>query len=424
MNRRDFLRMAGIAPVALGAGAAALPSTARAAVSANDKINVALIGCGWQGDFHLQQLLPRGDVNVAAVSDCFLPRMEAYLDRARNGGSPHCAGYQDFRRVLDRKDIDAVIIATPDHWHGVMTVMACQAGKDVLVEKPMTTTVAEGRKVVEAARRHGRIVQVGIQQRTMEVFKHAVGLAHDGKLGRLLRTRAWAGHNHHMFIEQPMDPPAGLDWDLWLGPAPWVPYSPQRHYAFRAFRDYAGGELTNWGVHLIDIAMWAMQEDAPLSIHSLAVPADRVAGDDPIGMETLFEFKNCAMVWTQGTPRFEFEGQPLGTMLEGTRGRAVVTRANCVVKPDALGIPEFLSRGDFGIQLTPHHDDWFDSIRTRRLPLADCEIGHRSTTACLLGNIAMEMRRRLVWDGKAEQFVNDEAANRKLHRPARAPWVL
>ncbi|MCC5876483.1 MAG: Gfo/Idh/MocA family oxidoreductase [Candidatus Sumerlaeia bacterium] len=415
MKRRDFFKVAGA-----GAAGLVLSQPLQANFSANEKINMALIGCGWQGDFHLQQLLPRNDVNLVAVCDCFQPRLEEFKRRAGD----KCDAYKDFRHVLDRKDIDAVIIATPDHWHGLMTIMACQAGKDVFVEKPMTTTVAEGRKVVEAARRHGRVVQVGIQQRTMPVFKHAVNLAHTGRLGRIVRTRAWAGHNAAIPVENHQNPPAGLDWDLWLGPAPWVPYSPQRHYAFRAFRDYAGGELTNWGVHLIDIAMWAMEEEAPRTIQSVAAPTSLLPGEDPIGMEVLYEFKSGVMTWTQATPRFEFEGQTLGTLFEGSMGRAVVTRASCNVKPASLGIPEFHSTGFYSISLGPHHDDFINCIKTRNRPAADCEIGHRSTTACNLGNIAMEMRRKLVWDGAKEQFVNDEAANRKLHRPARAPWLI
>ena len=306
----------------------------------------------------------------------------------------------------------------------MMTIMACEAGKDVYVEKPMTTTVEEGRRLVEATRRHARVVQVGIQQRTMPVFEHAIVLVHAGRLGRILRTRAWSGANAAAPIEARQDPPDGLDWDMWLGPAPWVPYSPQRHYGFRAFRDYAGGELTNWGVHLLDINLWAMQQHAPLSIQALAAPGAGLSGEDPIGMEIIYEFKGCTMTWSQSTNGFQFEGQGLGNLIEGSLGRATVTRAFCRVRPESLGIADFQSTGFFNIALSQHHDDFFRCMRTRQRPQADCEIGHRATTICNIGNIAMEMRRKLRWNGETERFVDDEAANRKLHRPTRAPWYL
>jgi predicted dehydrogenase len=420
IRRRDFLRTAGGGAAFVAAGGWLCAGRAEAKVTPNEKITLGLIGCGGMGNAHLDSLLGRKDVEIAAVCDVNIPRYEAA--RAKAGG--RCEGYQDWRRVLDRKDIDAILAATPDHWHALMAVSGCEAGKDVYVEKPMTTMIAEGRRVVETARRCGRVVQVGIQQRSMPVFKKAIELIDQGRLGKIVRTRAWVGANGGLMIEHPQDPPPDLDWDLWLGPAPWAPYSPERYGAFRAFDDYAGGELTNWGVHLVDIALWGMKQDRPLSIQALGGSYPSAAGDDAETVEVLYEFEGCTMTWTQSTPQYQFAGKGYGTMFEGTAGRLAIDRASFVIEPKPLGIQDYHSQGNFFIQLVEHHDNFFDCIRTRRRPAGDCEIGHRATTACLLGNIAIDCRRRLEWDGGNEQFIGDEAANRHLWRPYRAPWRL
>lgn len=413
MNRRTFIKGAALAT----AGGILVHN--RKSHAAADKLNVALIGCGGMGNAHLGNLVQRGDVQVAAVCDVNIPRYE----EAKKLVGGNCEGYQDWRRVLDRKDIDAIFVTTPDHWHALMAVWGCQAGKDVYVEKPMTTTVAEGRKVVDAARRYNRVVQVGIQQRSMPVYKKALELVGQGRLGDIVRTRAWVGTNGGMMVEHPQDPPPHIDWDMWLGPAPWAPYSPERCGSFRAFDDYAGGELTNWGVHLVDIALWAMKQDAPLSVMALGGSHAFPGGDDPHILEVLYEFPGCSMTWTQ-SPNYTVAGKGYGTAFEGTKARLIIDRASFVVEPQTAGIPEYRSAGDYFIRLTEHHDDFFNAIRTRQRPAADCEIGHRATTACLLGNIAVDCKRRLEWDGKAERFINDDAANKHLFRPYRAPWTI
>ena len=417
INRRGFLKRT--AAAAAGTTLFLGGQKAHGSFSPNEKIVVALVGCGGMGNAHLANLAGRTDVEVAAVCDVCIPRYEDAQKRV--GG--RCEGYQDWRKILDRKDIDAIFVATPDHWHALMAVWGCQAGKDMYVEKPMTTCVAEGRKVVDTARRCGRIVQVGIQQRSMPVFKKAIKVVEQGRLGSLVRTRAWIGSNGGMLVEHPTDPPANVDWDMWLGPAPWVPFSPERFGAFRAFHDYAGGELTNWGVHLMDIALWAMKEDRPLTVQSLGGSYTGPSGDDPLTMEVLYEFKGCTLTWTQ-SPSYTVMGRGHGTLFEGTKGRLAIDRSSFKVEPETLGVTEYQSRGEFFIRLTEHHDNFFDCIRTRQLPAGDCEIGHRATTVCLLGNIAAELRRRLVWDGEKECFVGDEAADRMLSRPYRAPWYL
>jgi predicted dehydrogenase len=419
MKRRDFVKKAG-----QGIGAAAFSTAfgskrpAQAGFSPNEKIVVGLIGCGGQGGAHMMNLAKRQDAEVAAVCDVYKPRYETYAKRT---GS-RCEGYQDYRRILDRDDIDAVFIATPDHWHALMTIHACQAGKDVYVEKPLTTTIYEGRKAVEAARRYGRVVQNGIQQRSMEVFKRSIDLIRSGKLGQVTTARSWIGPNGGMSVEVPGDPPEGLDWDMWLGPAPWVPFSPQRFGGFRFFEDYAGGELTNWGPHLMDIALWGLGQDKPLSIQGTGVSPTGLPGSDPQNLEVVYEFKGATLTWSQA-PNQTYAGKGYGTLFHGTAGRLIVNRESYVLDPPSIA-PEYKSEGEFFIRLEEHHTNFFECMRSRELPAADIEIGHRSDSLCLLGNIAVDLKRRLVWDGDAERFIGDEQANRYLYRPYRAPWHL
>ncbi len=417
IDRRTFLKTS--------AGAAALgtficgPRRSLARLSANEKTVVAIIGCGGMGNHHLSNLLKRNDVAVAAVCDVYAPR---YIEAVKAVGG-NCKGYQDYRRVLDRKDIDAIWVTTPDHWHALIAIHGCQAWKDVYVEKPLTTAIYEGRKIVEAARRYGRVVQVGIQQRSMEVYWKALDIVRSGKLGQITTTRAWIGPNWKSDYETPGAPPEGLDWDLWLGPAPWVPYSPQRFHGFRAFDDYAGGELTNWGPHLIDIALWAMKEDRPLSVQAVGGSYRQPPSCDHETIEVILEFKGCNLTWSQGFHE-RHGGKSYGTMFQGTRGRLIIDRQSLVVEPASLGVEEYKQPGEYYITVKNHHDNFLECIRTRRLPRADVEIGHRATSTCLLANTAVDCRRRLVWDGHAERFINDEQANRHLHRPYRAPWHL
>jgi len=420
IQRRQLLKHIGRAGLAAAGLSMIGPKRTYGRLARNEKIVVGLIGCGGMGNHHLGYLLKRSDVEVAAVCDVHIPR---YVRSAERAGSK-CQGYQDYRRLLDRKDIDAVWVATPDHWHALMAIHACQAAKDVYVEKPLTTTVHEGRKIVETARRYGRIVQVGTQQRSMEVFLKAIEIAHAQRLGPIVTTRTWIGPNGIGLYETPQDPPKDLDWNLWLGPAPWVPYSPQRLGAFRAFDDYAGGELTNWGPHLLDIALWAMKQDSPLSIQAHGGSYRQPSCQDHETIEIVYEFEGCTMTWSQ-SPHEKHAGKGYGTMFQGTAGRLIIDRRSFIVEPESLAIPEYIQPcDDYFLTVKNHHTNFLQCMRTRNLPNADCEIGHRATSACLLGNIAVDCRRRLVWDGKTEKFVNDKQADRHLYRPYRAPWHL
>ncbi len=417
LTRRGFLGAMGTASV----GAAAMMSrSAHVRAQKNDLIRLGLIGCGGMGMRHLQDLRKRDDCQVVAVCDVFDPHMERARDMAGNG----CYGCRDYRRVLDRNDLDAVFIATPDHWHALQTIHACQAGKDVYVEKPVSTTIREGRAMVEVAQRYERVVQVGTQQRSLDIFQEAVELIKNGVLGTVTMAGSWIGPNAIGPYEEHEDPPDELDWDMWLGPAPYVPYSPQRQFGFRGFNDYANGELTNWGAHLLDVNQWAIGEDHAISVQALGGSYRALGGfDDPETAHLLFEFEHCNILWDQNHHNSR-KGKNYGMYFMGTEGALYMDRASFIVEPENLGIEERFEEGDPWVQVETHHNDFLDCVRTRRRPLSDVELTHHTNTTCLLGAIALQTRRKLVWDGEGERFQNDEMANRHLHRPYRKPWRL
>lgn len=446
MNRRELFQSA----AAAGAG---LPQKAPAA----SRIGVGVIGCGGMGRMDLADFQKNPDVEIVAVCDVFEPNLAAALKMA--GGS--AKAYRDYRKLLEDRAVDAVVIATPDHWHALMTVEACEAGKDVYVEKPISHNVREGRLMVEAARRNRRIVQVGIQQRSGAHFQRAVRAVQEGRIGRVYFAQCWnhnyAGNPKGMGYPPDADPPRNLDWDMWLGPAPKVPYNPARRN-FRVFWDYAGGELTNWCVHLIDIIHWALGVDTPLTVASSGgkwfYEDCRDCADT---QEVIWEYPGKLLVRYSTLVHNSFgpNGHPgnkpfgsYGTMLQGTRGTLFVDRAGYEIIPqmaaqrekeaqsfreafdDLQGLGFYYTaetaaeRSTTSLQHMPHVRNFLDCVKSRQKPAGDIEIGHRSTAACLIGNIALRTGMKLHWDGQAERFTNSEEANRLLTREYRAPWRL
>ncbi len=415
-TRRAFLKTAAWA----AAAPAFVPASALGAEGrrpASDRIGLGCIGVGNMGGGHLSGLIKHPDVEIAAVCEVDAERLESARQRAQ---LPSARAFRDFREVLERPEIDAVLIATPDHWHAPMSIAAMKAGKDVYCEKPLTLTIGEGRKMVEAARRYGRICQTGSQQRSSAQFRRACELVRNGVLGELKTVRAGIPGNNRAdpgpWTPQPI--PEGFDYEMWLGPAPWQPYHPARcHYQFRFILDYSGGQVTNWGAHHFDIAQWGIGAD----------------GSGPVEAQGAGEFAPEHALFTTAT-KVHFECQyangvrlicetgESGCRFEGSRGAIDVSRGSLRADPASILAADL---GDDAIRLyrsDDHKQDFFDCIRTRRLPVADVEIGHRSATVCHLGNIAMLLGRPLKWDPKAERFVGDSEADRMLWRPARAPW--
>jgi len=444
MNRRSFLQ----------SGAALTGASGLAPAAASDRLRVAVIGCGGQGRNNLGDFQKNPDVEIAAVCDVFRPN----LDRAKEMTAGKAESYTDFRRVLERKDIDAVVVATPDHWHALIAISACEAGKDVYVEKPISHNVREGRLMVEAARRHKRIVQVGLQQRSGTHFQRAVKAVQDGRIGQVLFAQCW-NHNagaRGLGFPNDTEPPADLDWDFWLGPAPKVPYNPARR-SFHSWFDYGGGELTNWCVHLIDVVHWATGLDRPLTVTSSGGKLHfKDCRENPDTLEVLWEYpgmlvRYSTLVHNSFGPNGDPGNKPFGSygiMLQGTKGTLMVDRAGYQIVPqmagntdkgaqgslnaydDLLGVGFYYTaegvseRGTTSVQHFPHVRNFLDCVRSRKQPTVDIETGHHSTVTCLIGNIALRVGQKLQWDAQAERFKNSTEANALLTRQYRAPWRL
>ena len=414
-NRRRFLRdtAAGLTAPSLiasnvcGAAGDQPPS---------DRVVTALIGCGGRG-MGLLSIDKDPRCSVAAVCDVDQQRLTGAKKRI-----PACDTYQDFRDVLDREDIDAVLIATPDHWHAPITIMACQAGKDVYCEKPLCRTIYEGRKMVEVARRYDRVVQMGTQYRSMARTRQVCEWVRNGRLGKVRTVRLSHRANRTHPREPGRQPPPTLDWDMWLGPAPWVKYHPARcHFTFRWFMDYGGGSIADNGSHMFSVVSWAMGADhtGPVTIEAAGRKDPDNLFDAPVEMSVRYEFTEppFVMIWEQpgvGSLNVDFVGSE--ATLSGFRDFKV-TKGQADLSPtrtDEL----HLDRSD------SHSGNWLECIATRRRPVMDVEIGHRVTCWSHLGNIAYSLGRKLRWDPATECFLDDDQANRMLHAPYRQPWRL
>lgn len=436
LNRRDFFKGAG----ALAVGAA-ISSVPRNVMGANDRVIVGGIGTGRQGTYDVQDFARQPDVQIAAVCDVYGPNLQQAAARSilKNPQT-----YQDFRQVLERKDIDVIVVGTPDHWHPLVMVEACKAGKDVYVEKPISHTLDEGKVMVDAARKYNRVVQVGTQQRSGKHFQDAVRLIQAGMIGKVSFVRTWNYSNDYpKGIGNPpdSDPPPGLDWDFWLGPAPMVQYNynrfgvgPDRWSTFREFWDYAGGTMTDWGVHLMDIVQWAMKVDGPDSIMALGGKFYiQDNAETPDTLQVTYQYSNPQFVavyenrWDNGNSMYD---KDYGMEFHGTDATLFIDRGGFKVYPERSSVN--------GKDLAPsmqmdrandahfaHVRNFLDCVKSRQRPISDIEIGHRSTSVCLLGNVALRSKQRLEWDVEKQELKSGgPEAQRLLTRHYRAPWKL
>ena len=374
------------------------------------------------------------DAQVVAVADVDKEVRDACAaETDRRYGKP-CRLYADFRKMLDCKDVDAVCIATPDHWHAIAVIMACEAGKDIYCEKPLSHTIAEGRAMANAVRRCERIFQTGSQQRSCSGFRLACELVRNGRLGKVHTIEVGLGRAPGGGGPD-SDPPSTIDWDFWLGPAPWRHYNSyihrMPHRGWRWMWDYSGGQMTNWGAHHLDIAQWAMGTD-----HTGPVT---VEGEGTLPAEGLYEVYltyHVVYQYANGIVVDCSSGHPVGVRFRGRKGTLYVRRHGNLGDrihvrskgpvcdpPDLADAP--LRSSDVRLYASTNHlRNWLDCIRSRRPPICDVEIGHRSCTVAHLGNIAMKLGRKLRWDPKAEQFIGDEEANRMTTSRYRTPWHL
>lgn len=436
MDRRTFLKAV---PPLVGA---ALPQATPAAPS--DRITLGVIGTGNQGTNDLFGFLRDERVQVVAV--CDLNRESpgywdgrvagreparqivewTYARQRRSGLYKGCAAYEDFRQMLDRKDIDAVLIAVPDHWHAIPVIQAARAGKDIYGEKPLALTIAEGRAMSDAVRHHKRIFQTGSQQRSDARFRKACELVRNGRIGKLHTVRCGlpGGTPDLARTGERKDPepvPEGFNYAMWLGPAPEAPYAPARcHVNFRWILDYSGGQITDWGGHHPDIAQWGMDTErtGPVAIRNAR---GEFAKDKLWNTATEFYFE---AVYQNGVTLIVSNRERGGVKFEGSDGWVWVTRGAIEASPKSLLDSEIGPDEVHLYRSDNHFRNFIDCVISRKEPVAPVEIAHRSITIGHLGNISLRLGRDLKWDPEAERILGDDEANRMLSRPMRKPWSL
>jgi predicted dehydrogenase len=446
INRRDFTKTV----AALGASATLAASTLSAAEAATP-IRLGVIGVGNRGDQLLDAFLVHKDCEVVALCDVYEPYLQAALKKV--GGKAKT--YHDYRDLLKQKDVDAVLIATPDHWHALQFIDACRAGKDVYVEKPLSLTIAEGRKMADVAKETNRVTQVGLHRRSSKFITEATELIRGGAIGKITVAKCYHLRNESPYgIGNPADcdPPPGLDWDLWLGPARKVPYNPNRClYKFRWFSDYSGGQLTNFGTHYLDVIQWALGQDAPKAV--FATGGNYAIHDNrqiPDTMEAIWEYEGGVLVTFSQFNANNSPGNARGWEMEfrGTKGTLLMQEgAGYEIIPEKVRTKELpalspIARKENAEQgkatqqamqpaaakgkadTADHARNFLDCVKSRKPTNCPVEVGHRSTSATLLAKIASQRKRYLTWDAQHERITNDEEANLLLGYEYRAPWRL
>ncbi|HJN09874.1 MAG TPA: Gfo/Idh/MocA family oxidoreductase [Pirellulaceae bacterium] len=396
---------------------------------ANDKIRVAGIGIGRQGSGLMGQLAGQPDVQIVGIADVNLPRAEA--NTKKFGGQFAC---QDYRRILDRKDVDAIVTATPDHWRALVSIHAAQAGKDIYAEKPMTLTILEGRRMAQAAHQYERVFQTGSQQRSQAANRYGCELVRNGRIGKITKVVGFNYPSPWNCQLPAQTVPDGLDWDMWCGPTELVPYNndiynPRAQPGWISFRPYSGGEMTGWGAHGIDQIQWAlgMDESGPTDIW-----VEGTAFDPPTYTESTGRGpgeKRCAQPtihyrYANGVELILDNGNPGGGIFHGEQGKIEIFRGRVTSNPAEI-VKQPIRDDEIHLYKSDDHmRNWLDCIKSRKRCIADVEIGHRSTTVCHLGNIARWLGRPLKWDPVKETFPGDKQANALIDRQRRKGYEL
>jgi myo-inositol 2-dehydrogenase / D-chiro-inositol 1-dehydrogenase len=421
ISRRTFVHAATL-------GAIAAPSFVPASVFGADapskKITIGFIGAGDHGTtWNLDAYLKLPDARVLAVCDVDGFRMrkaKAIVDAAYD--NEDCSITKDFRQIIERKDIDAVMISTPDHWHTLISVMAARAGKDVQCEKP-TLTINEGKILIDTMRKHGRVFQTSTEDRSLPMYHRIAELVRNGRIGKLQRIEvilpkepAFAGD------PAPQPVPPDLDWEMWLGPAPEAPYTKHRaHYNFRWISDYSGGIITDWGAHLFDTAQWAndTERSGPIQVQGAGNFWEGGLFNTVRDYDLTFTYQNGVVMTCQpGTPSIKFIGTDGWVGNRGWRGKVEASSdeiRNSIIGPNEIHLYTN-PKGE--------HDDFLKCVKSRKDPYFPVDIGHRVSSVCHLANISLKLGRKLNWDPKAERFQSDDSANGMLERPMRKPWQL
>jgi predicted dehydrogenase len=367
--------------------------------------------------------------NIVALCDLDKNYLAEASDFLKKQANLSAMMTDDYRRVLDAKDVDAVVVTVPDQWHALMTIEGCQAGKDVYCEKPLTLVIGEGKPMIEAARRHGRVVQTGTMQRSGQEFKLAVELLQKGIVGKVhsvnvtLPSPNWIARAGGPVPDS--NPPEGFDFNRWLGPAPLRPYNKNHvHYLFRFYWDYSGGQQTNFGAHHLDIAQWGlgMDESGPVSVEGSGVFNPDGWYETPDTTEIRYKYANGVVMTCR--QKLNTKNPDQGTEFIGDKGSLFVYRGGIITNPKELlkdvEIPKIVNSQ----ANQAHVDNFFDCVKSRNKPAADISIGHRSATVCHLGNIAVRTGKKIAWDPASETIVGDADASKWLTKEYRSPWRL
>jgi predicted dehydrogenase len=417
MTRRNFSSIA-----ATGAAASMVAKSAEA-------IRVGFIGVGGMGLSRLKGFLRHADVRAAAICDLDATHLAGAVKVVEAAGQAAPFTTADYRRILERKDIDAVCIATPDHWHALPTVHAAQAGKDVFVEKPLSYSIGEGRAMVTAAAKHQRVTQMGNHiHNELPNYRRVVELVRSGVLGKLQHVHLWKTSETKPIVSQPMaKAPADFDYAAWLGPAPERPYNSARsHFTYRFFWDYSGGMFIDFWCHITDVAYWALDLKAPLSV--AATGRRDIAGDEaetPNYMDLVYEYPNLNLTWSLNpVAPAGFEDRGIGCIFQGTDASLMVDYGSHRLFAKGKEVLDF-QRPSATIPDSPGHiREFLDAVKSRQTTTCNIDYGHRLTKAGLLGNIAYRVGRKIRWDDAREQVVDDAEANRLVTRKYRKPYRL
>jgi len=427
ISRRQFIKRSAVT----AAGMAGFPYFVRSSalgqasnVKPSNRITLGCIGMGGQGTGNMRGFLGKKEVQVVAVCDVdkqHRERAKKFVDEKY--GNSDCKMYIDFREVIERKDIDALSLALPDQWHSIPVIMGARAGKDFYAEKPLARTIHEGRAMCDAVHRYGRIWQTGSWQRSVGHFRRACELVRNGRIGKVdkvevgLPTGGGGGNN-------PVQPvPEGVDWDFWLGPAPWVPYRGVMHWNWRWIMDYSGGQLTDWAGHHVDIAHWGLGLDrtGPVEIEGKGVYPKDGMYDAPTEYKFTCKYAN-GLTMIVANDRQQPKG--MGAMWYGEKGWIHVNRGGLHAEPESV-LKEVIGPEEIKLyESRDHTQNFLDCVKSRKETITPIEIAHRSISVGLLGEIAMLTEEKLKWDPEKEIFLNSDKANRLLSRPMRAPWHL
>lgn len=422
MQRREFLKRSALA----GLGLYFLPAMAQK-VAASDRVRIAIVGLGSMGTQHLKWFAALPEVEVVALCDVDKDHLDVALKTLLSlQPQSKAEGYTDFRRILDRKDIDAISCATPDHWHAQIATLAFEAGKDVYGEKPLSYDVKEGQRMLKSLQRNKRVFQMGTQIHAGDNYHRVVEIIRSGALGKVHTVRLWkTGAPPDLGPAQIQAPPPSLDWDMWLGPAPYTEYTPQRcHFTYRYFLDYSGGVFADFWCHIADVVYWSIDPKGLKTIQARG-QAPKGFNDAPEWLDVDYEFEDLKLYWTHEPPDVPgAAGRGIGAFFEGDKGTLVCDYESRLITINGETVND-LPNVPITLERSPgHQQNFINAVKSRTQPESNLEYARRMTLPMHLGLISYRLNKKLSWNSEKEKFIGEKEANALLHREYRKKWDL